>query len=136
MASAVLVGPVNWYKTANLPGYRRIYTRSQATGTFDGKSIYLVATVINKNKSPERHELIILCATPDNKIVLVERLLKGIDKQYVDGSLGQCSLIVLADQKLHFTVTLDNDPEASAMFPPNAFLADGNARQDIHTYKV
>lgn len=140
------IGPIDWLVMANIKGYKRIYCHSLDTDTIDGGvNLYCIIGAINKNKSEERHEIIILCAA-NGKVGLVERLIDAQGKKNADGTpkgdwlkghVGDVSLKVLPGNVLDFTATIDLDPENRyAMFPPQAWLRDGNQRHDPQTYKV
>jgi hypothetical protein len=131
--SAIKVGPINWLKLANIPGYEQIYTGDiDEDSADDGAHVYIILGVINKNKSPERHEWMILCAH-GGQVDLVER---QIDRTDFHGHVGKVTVRAFSSQQLHASIMLDIDPKAPSKFPAWAFLIDGNARQDPKTYKV
>lgn len=118
----VIVPPVNWFKLANIPKWHNIYCRDLAVAASDDKNkIYLAASVINKNKNPERYEIIILRAE-NGQIALIERLIRG--KEY-SGQNGAVALAILPNNQLHLNVTI-NIPEAPAMYTPHGLIIDGN----------
>lgn len=131
------IGPytsVNWLKFIGLPGYKRIYTGFVAHDVTPNMShVYVALKCINKNKSPERHEFIFMCAT-GNQVFLVERLVKGLD---FDSNVGGIDIKICDNFRLYVTAMIDNDkPDAGAMFPVSSFTIDGNMRKDHMTYKV
>lgn len=125
---------VSWLKTAGFPQYKKIYIASIATAlTNDAKYGYLVMKAINKNKNPERHEIIILC-TDGNTISLVDRYVKGID---FHGNLGDVAISLTLNETLLFvSATIDDDKETAAMFPVYSWVFDARTRRDIKTYRV
>lgn len=137
-----MIGPIDWLKLANIKGYDRIYFRSidECKGPLPN-SIFLIAGVINKNKSPERHEIIVLYAA-NNEVALFERM---VDKQDshpgdFDGSVGAVGG-QLIEAGLHFSVTMDmksDDGTArAAKYPAYAWLIDDlSQRRNPQTYKV
>jgi hypothetical protein len=119
---------VNWYQSANIPNWQRIYTRAFDVDCLDNVNIFLASCVINKNKSPERHELIIIRGNMvTGEIRLVERLRKGKE---LNGNLGAITITVLPDNQLNVTVGYDNDPTANSMFLPKAGAFDGNVTRE------
>ena len=125
----------NWLKLAGLPGRSQFYTGSSFTALSpNGVDLFCAIQGINKNKDPERHELIILTASMvTGAFELVARYVQRTDFQ---GHLGKPSLIVLPNNQLHVTLAMDFDEETKSMFPPYSFVVDGNQRKDIKTYKV
>jgi hypothetical protein len=140
------IGPIDWLAMSGIKGYKRIYCHSIDTDTIDGGlTVYCVMGVINKNKSPERHEILVFCAQ-NARVLLVERLVDAQGKKNPDGTpkgewlaghVGDVTLKVLPGDVLDFTATIDLDPtERYAMFPPQGFIRDGTKRRDPQTYKV
>lgn len=134
----------NWLELAGLPGLEikrdakgnavgGFYTGRVSTASPDGgKHVYCAIQGINKNKNPERHELIVLVAA-DGKVSLVERLVQNTDFR---GHLGGPSLVVMDGHQLHITMTMDFDDRFNSRFPGYAFVVNGYQRLDIKTYRV
>lgn len=125
----------NWLALVGLPGRQHWYTGSSFTALSpNGVDLFCAIQGINKNKNPERHELLILTASMvTGAFALVERYVQRTD---FEGHLGKPTLIVLPNNQLHVTLAMDFDKATAAMFPPYSFGVDGNQREDVQTYKV
>jgi hypothetical protein len=139
------IGPIDWLAMSGIKGYKRIYCHSIDTDTVDGGvNVFCIMGIINKNKAKERHEIIILCANGGG-VGLVERLVdaQGIKNadgtpkgDWLAGHVGDVSIKVLPGNILDFSATIDLDRDRGSMFPPQAYLRDGNVRHDPQSYKV
>ncbi len=115
----------HWLEQANIPKFQQIYTHDLDVDSPDGQHIYCVLAVINKNKQPERHEIIVLVAT-QGKVYLVDRFHRKTDFQ---GPVGDVSITMLPDHIIHANITIDERTDSKSMFPPMAFVVDGKQRK-------
>ncbi len=98
------------------------------------RRMYYIVQCINKNKNPERHELIILVAI-NGVVSLVDRYAQGIDFK---GHLAAPAAAMWdeAQQELAISVGMDFEPQFASRFMGYAFIQNGNQRRDAATYRV